>query len=265
MALLPSMQAILDAAVPVLSADPRFRALLLAGSAVTGGMDEWSDLDTIVVVDDDAWESVWGEHFAVVARFGSLLTAFRADHFNEPRLLICLYDGPLLHVDVKFVAARDLLPLRTPAEVYWSREPLVLVTEPSRASAFDVQWCADRLPGWVHYAGIKLGRGEHFEVLSTLDFLRTRVLGPLIAIEAGQPPRSVRRLEALDSPRLAELARTASVYDAASLAAAARASFTLAFSLLDGHPEVVRHSVAEARARAFLDEVSLRRGGAENQ
>lgn len=256
MALLPAMQAFLDTAVPVLAADRRFEALLLAGSAVTGGMDEWSDLDTVVVVDDSAWEALWDEHFAVVAKLGSLLVAFRADHFGEPRLLICLYDAPLLHVDVKFVAARDLLPLRTPAEVFWSREPLALVTEPPRGAPFDVQWCADRLPGWVHYAAIKLGRGEHFEVLSTLDFLRTRVLGPLIALEAGQPPRSVRRLEALDSPRLAALARTASAYDPASLAEAARAAFALAFSLLDGHPEVVRHRVAEARVLAFLHEVA---------
>ena len=102
----------------------------------------------------------------MVARLGSLLVAFRADHFREPRLLICLYDTPLLHVDVKFVAARDLLPLRTPAVVHWSREPLVLVTEPVKASAFDVQWCADRLPGWVHFPAIKLGRGELFEVLA---------------------------------------------------------------------------------------------------
>jgi hypothetical protein len=249
------MRTFLDTAVPVLAADRRFRALLLAGSAVTGGMDEWSDLDTVVVVEDAAWESLWDEHFAVVARLGTLLVAFRADHFGEPRLLICLYDDPLLHVDVKFVAARDLLPLKTPAEVCWSREPLSLVHEPSRPSAFDVQWCADRLPGWVHYAAIKLGRGELFELSSTLDFLRNRVLGPLVAIEAGRAPRGVRRLDAIGGPRLAELGRTVSPYDRAALAEAARAAFSLASSLLDGHPDVARHRHAEARVLAFLDEV----------
>ena len=68
----------------------------------------------------------------------------------------------------------------------------------------------------------------------------------------------MRRLEALDSPRAGDLALTASVYDRASLVAAARASFRLAFSLLDGHPEVVRHRIAESRVLAFLDEVTHR-------
>ncbi len=258
MALQPSMQAFLDHAVPVLEADPRFRALLIAGSAVTGGMDEWSDLDTIVVVEDPASEALWAEHFAVVAQLGKLLVAFRGDHVGEPRLLICLYDAPVLHVDIKFVAARDLLPLRAPAEVRWSREPLALVVQ-LVAARFDVQWCADRLPGWVHYAAIKLGRGELFELASTLDFLRTRVLGPLIALEAGEAPRSVRRLEALDSPRLPELARALSAYDRTSLAEAARRAFALAFSLPDGHPHVVRHIAAEATLLAYFEAVAAGR------
>lgn len=160
---------------------------------------------------------------------------------------------------MEFVAARDLFPLRTPTEVYWSREPMAPDHEPPRPVAFDVQWCADRLPGWVHYAAIKLGRGELFELASSLDFLRTRVLGPLVAIEAGRSPRGVRRLEDVGGTRIVELGRTLAPHDRASLAEAARASFALAFSLLDGHAEVVRHRAAEARVLAFLDEVRLAR------
>jgi hypothetical protein len=39
---------------------------------------------------------------------GPLLSAFTGDHVGEPRLLICLYGPPLLHVDLKFVTPADL-------------------------------------------------------------------------------------------------------------------------------------------------------------
>ncbi|MDP2314006.1 MAG: hypothetical protein Q8P41_13950 [Pseudomonadota bacterium] len=248
-------QTFLADAVPALAADPRIRALLLGGSAVTGGMDHWSDLDTIVVVADDAAESLCAEHPAVVARLGPLLTAFRGTHLGEPRLLLCLYDTPLLNVEVKFMAERELATLTTPATVYWSRGPAPTLPSPVAPKAFDVQWCADRVPLWPHYIGRRLGRGELFEVAASLDFLRTRVLAPLVALEAGTPPRGVRRIEETGSPRLAALARTLAPYEPAALGAAALAAFELAYSLLDGHPELVRHVAAEERAMGFLREV----------
>ena len=33
-----------------------------------------------------------------------LLAAFTGEHVGEPRLLICLYRSPLLHVDLKYVS-----------------------------------------------------------------------------------------------------------------------------------------------------------------
>ncbi len=243
-------------AVPALDRDHRFRALLLAGSAATGGMDRWSDLDTILVVEDGALAAVWDEHMEVLGRLGPLLTAFGADHIAEARLLLCLYDAPLLQVDVKLVAESDVAALTMPAIVHWSRGPAPALPRPAPPRAFDVQWCADRLAAWSHYLAIRLGRGELFEVANSLDFLRVRVLAPLIALEAGATPRGLRRLEDLDSPRLAALARTLAPYDRAALAEAARAAMALAMSLLDGHPEIRRQAVAEATATAFLAEVT---------
>jgi hypothetical protein len=174
---------------------------------------------------------------------------------GEPRVLICLYDNPLLHVDVKFMAHEDAATLHYPAEVLWSRGVPPSLPGPGPAPAFDVQWCANRLSTWAHYIGVKIARGELFEAVHSLDFLRTRVLAPLIAIETGVEPRALRRLEETRSPRLESLARTVCGYDRSALLAATKEAFELAWSLLDGHTNVQRNHLAERRTMAFLDEI----------
>lgn len=213
----------------------------------------WSDMDLVVLVEDCAERSFVEEHFAIVERLGTLLTAFRADHFGEPRLLICLYDEPLLHVDVKFMAFKDAQSLRYPAEVVWARreEPEL----PGAASPMppDPQWFADRLPGWAHYMGVKLGRGELFEAMNSLEFLRSRFLAPMISIEAASTPRGFRRLEELSSSRLPQLALTYCAYNRGEILRAAEVGYALAQSLLDSvGSDVERHAHAESRALSFL-------------
>ncbi len=257
----PTHRAFFDRALAVLQADPRVRAVLVSGSAVTGGMDEWSDLDLVVLVADEAERALWDEHVAIVGRLGPLLSAFRADHFGEPRLLICLYDAPLLHVDVKFMAWKDAPTLTYPTAVAWSRDgaaPELPPPAPAGPPRLDVQWCADRLPGWAHYLAVKIGRGELYEAVDSLDFLRRRVLAPLLALEAGVAPRALRRLEETRSPRLDALARTVCAYDAAALKAAAREGVTLGYALLDAvGPDVRRNRETERKTLQFLEELAV--------
>src|SRR5262245_15902159 len=84
--------------------------LLAGGSFVTGGLDEFSDLDLVLVVDPPAWEAVLAERAAFAADCGPLLAAFTGEHVGEPRLLICLYGPPPVHVDLKFVLPDDSRP-----------------------------------------------------------------------------------------------------------------------------------------------------------
>jgi predicted nucleotidyltransferase len=253
-------QSFLDSALPVLQSDPRIEAVVVSGSAVTGGMDAWSDLDLIVFVDDASEAAVAADHFDIAGRIGPLLCAFRGDHVGEPRLLICLYDPPLLHVDLKFMALKDAPTLHYATEVIWARAmPPQLAEAASEPSSFDIQWCADRLPGWAHYVGVKIARGELFEALNSLDFLRWRVLGPLIAVEAGSRPRAVRKLEDTKSARLKSLERTTCAYDRDAIKAAAREAFDLAWSLLDSVGiDIIRNEPAEARVTRFLQELKAR-------
>ncbi len=47
---------------------------------------------------------------AYAKRLGHFLSGFTGEHVGEPRVLICLYDNPLLHVDIKFLTLEELHP-----------------------------------------------------------------------------------------------------------------------------------------------------------
>ena len=110
----PDHAAFLRRAMDVLRADSRFVGLAVGGSYLDGTMDEWSDLDLVIAVEPDAFEQVMLDRREIASRMGTVLTSFTGEHVREPRLLICLYGDPLLHVDLKFVRLPDLLRLAGP-------------------------------------------------------------------------------------------------------------------------------------------------------
>ena len=106
---------------------------------------------------------------------------------------------------------------------------------------------------WLHYGATKLHRGELFEAISTLDFFRGMVLGPLLQREAGLPPRGVRRIE--DIPGAASrLARTIAGPDRMSVRVALECAAALYVELRQAAPppRPVAHM-----PRALLDFIDL--------
>jgi hypothetical protein len=142
---------------------------------------------------------------AIAESLGDFLSGFTGEHVGEPRLLICLYDNPLLHVDLKFVTLDEFkVRVETPFILLDKNGLLQQAIQDSEAQFPypDYQWIEDRFWTWVHYALLKIGRGEYLEALDFLGFLRMVVLGPLLHIKNGNLPRGVRKvemeLEALD-------------------------------------------------------------------
>src|SRR5262245_13715395 len=185
--------------------DPRFEALLGTGSLAYGGFDEHSDLDFVVVVRAGDYASAMAGRQAFAARLGSLLAAFSGEHVGEPRLLICLFGPPLLHVDLKFITPDDLGTLSERPVVLWARDDGELerrmagMTVSGRGR--DAQWYEDRAWVWLHYVATKLLRGEHFEAIGGLDFFRDQVLGAMLQRNAGRQPRGVRRVEDVEGAK----------------------------------------------------------------
>jgi hypothetical protein len=130
--------------------------------------------------------------------FGQLLSGFTGEHVGEPRVLICLYDNPLLHVDIKFLTLEEFHQrIETPHILLDKNGQLKSVLEKTEAKFPypDYQWIEDRFWTWVHYGLLKIGRGEYVEAFDFLGFLRMVVFGPLLHIKNGKLPRAVRRVE----------------------------------------------------------------------
>src|SRR5690606_4243979 len=143
------------------------------------------------------------------------------EHVGEPRLLICLYDNPLLHVDLKFVTLEEFhLRIETPTILFDRNGLLEKAINDSQAEFPypDYQWIEDRFWTWIHYALLKIGRGEYFEAYDFMGFLRMVVLGPLLHIKNGNLPRGVRKIESqIEREDLEKLKHTLPAYSKQSL------------------------------------------------
>jgi hypothetical protein len=255
--------AFLRSAVARLSEDPRLVGLAAGGSYLTRTMDEFSDLDLVIAVEPDANSSVQDDRQGIARRLGPVLAAFTGEHVGEPRVLICLYGPPLLHVDLKFVSLPELAQRVEDPAVLWEREGRLTRALAAGAARFpepDLQWIEDRFWVWVHYGAAKIGRGELFEACDFLAFLRAQVLGPLALKLRGARPSGVRRLELLGPTLAEEMRSTLAAHDARSCALALGSAAEMYRRLrraLAAAPLTLR-TEAEHAAMAYLGEISAR-------
>lgn len=181
----------------ILSADPSVIGLTVGGSWITSELDEFSDLDLILVTK----EKISGNKELMITyakRLGKFLSGFTGEHVGEPRVLICLFDDPLLHVDIKFLTLDEFRQrVETPVILLDKNDQLrkVLSETESRFPYPDYQWIEDRFWTWVHYILLKIGRGEYVEAFDCFGLLRAVVFGPLLHIKNSNLPKGVRKVE----------------------------------------------------------------------
>ncbi len=229
-------------------------------------MDEYSDVDFVFVCHDKDQPRLLRDAPAFAACLGPLLTCFTGEHVGEPRLLIALFGPPLLHVDLKWVAERDLDVRVENGRVLWQREG-ALDRALGRAEAVwprpDPQWIEDRFWVWIHYGAAKAGRGEALECVDMLAALRGLVLGPLITEARGHRAAGVRRLERIAPDLLPELHATIGDGTPAGCVAAMEAAVALYQRLRDegSHAGLVRRTTAEQAAVDYLAAVKARISG----
>lgn len=220
--------------------DPRFTALLAGGSYIHGGFDQYSDLDFVIVCDDEKYDEVMTSRLLFAQRIGGLLSAFTGEHVGEPRLLICLYGPELLHVDLKFVTSADLDRRVERPAVLFARDPDGLKTRLDAAAISwpesSPEWFERRAWIWLHYGATKLARGELFEAIGILGFFREQVLGPMLHRRTGLPQRGVRRIERMAKQTSEQLAATVPAYEEASVRAALLAAIALYVDLREDEP-----------------------------
>ena len=198
----------------------RIHAVCIAGSYLSDEIDEFSDLDFLIIVDDDSTFK-FSDMVDFAESFGHLLAKFTGDHVGEDRLLICLYETPFLHVDFKFIKLNDFYDRIENPQIIYSKNSLlddILLNSQPNWPYPNFQWIEDRFWVWIHYASTKLGRGEFFEAIELISFLRNTVLGPFLHIKYDTKPRGVRKLEfILDKDDLDKLVDTLPLFDFESI------------------------------------------------
>lgn len=249
----------LENAVRVLRQDERIAGIAVAGSLAEGGADEFSDVDLVVAVEAEFHDAILNERQPIAAALGRLVASFTGEHVGEPRLLVCLYDNPTLHVDLKFVALPDAVPVVDTPVVVWARDERLEAVLRQRKGAYpppDRQWIEDRFWVWIHYLAGKIARGELFEALEGLSFLRVTVLAPLGLACLGMPTSGVRRLEE-KAPELAEaLTATLAGHDKKSLWNALEAAIALYRRSYDENTDEIERRVgAEKTAMRTIEDL----------
>lgn len=206
--------------VESLKLDHSVIGLAVTGSWIRNELDEYSDLDLILVTKNKI-SGDKNKMLEYAGSFGQLLNGFTGEHVGEPRVLICLYDNPLLHVDIKFLTLDEfkqrienpVILLDTDNQL----QQIIAHTEPTFPYP-DYQWIEDRFWIWIHYALLKIGRGELLETVDFLAYLRTTVFGPLLHIQNKRLPRGVRKAEMQFAKEdLGKIIGTIPVYSSASL------------------------------------------------
>jgi hypothetical protein len=253
-----------ERAKKLLENDNSILGLAVAGSWLTHEVDEFSDLDLILVTK----EKIGGDRAKMLdfaRRLGNLLSGFTGEHVGEPRVLICLYDNPLLHVDLKFVTLEEFqVRIETPAILLDTDGQLQNALSRSEAKFPypDYQWIEDRFWTWVHYALLKIGRGEYLEAVDFFGFLRMVVLGPLLHIQNGNLPRGVRKVETqLKFEDYEALKQTIPVYERQSLLDSLRNSVALYRKLrtLLFDDQIDLKADAEQKVMEYFDEIERRK------
>lgn len=209
-----------DKAVAVVKNDAAVIGLAAGGSWITNEMDEYSDLDLILVTKN----KISGDKETMLnyaGKLGELISGFTGDHVGEPRLLVCLFDNPLLHVDIKFLTLPEFYERVEDPVILFERDGQlsdVIKTTKAHWPQPDLQWMEDRFWTWVHYIASKAARGEYFECIDGIGFIRAQVLAPLLQIKSKTTVRRLRKVEKkLNLPDLEDLKITIPQYNKASI------------------------------------------------
>jgi hypothetical protein len=234
-------------------ADPDVVGMAATGSFATGDADEVSDVDLRLYVRPGVVEAVVARVPELAAACGRVVALFAADHLGIPTLTIVLYDD-LVHVDFDVVSVDRAAEHNDglPAVVLWEREAIsaALPGTYQRDVVSDLRWMETRIWTWSWYVQSKVLRGELYEALDGLQYVRDRVLFRLLAFGRGDRPAGGRRAEAVVGDHAAAFARTVpNALDRVAVQGALRAEIDLYRLLAD--PLMADHGVDpnhEARA-----------------
>ena len=221
-------------------------AMAVAGSFAVGNADELSDVDLRFYVAETAVDRTVRAIPALAASCGTVMASFNGERVGAPALTIVLYDD-LVHVDFDVLSSAAAAEHNAglPVLVLWDRDGVSarLPGDDRTDVAGDLRWIEDRMWTWCWYIQSKILRGELYEALDGLQYVRDRVLFRLLAFERGTRPAGARRVEAaLGDRREAFSGTITSADDPAAVLSALRAEIGLYLEL--SAPLLAEHGVS---------------------
>lgn len=249
-------ESLLKKIIKTLSQDERIMAIGASGSYASDTMDEYSDLDLVVAIEPEHFSEVMAQRANIIDRVEGKISDFTGEHVGEPRLVIALFQPNLLHVDFKFVALPDTAERVDDVKVLWQRGTCLSSIYASSEPCYpqpNPQWIEDRFWTWLHYGAAKIARGEYFEALEFLSFLRTTVLSPLALKQNDLTPSGVRTIE-MRLPEFAdELKGTVALPEKNSLVTAFQVSVSI-YIRLRASESVVINEQAQKHAMDYFEQ-----------
>ena len=250
-----AQEARLNAIVSALSSDPRFIAISASGSFASNQLDRYSDLDLTLVIEPDAYEEVMASRFHILENIDGITACFTGEHVGEPRLVISIFSPDAIHVDFKFASLDDAAVRVDDPVIVWERDTRYRGRLDASTASYpypEPQWLEDRIWIWVHYAATKIARGEYFESLDFLSFIRNTVLGPIAQRKNGLTPTGESKLEERLPEFAVELKGTVAGTDRQSLTEALRKCIEIYEDLI-ANESVERNEDVRTLCSSYVD------------
>ncbi|WP_418114876.1 aminoglycoside 6-adenylyltransferase [Vibrio scophthalmi] len=252
-----SHQVLLQQIIDVFSQDPRVCGIGASGSYASDSMDQYSDLDLVIAIEPESFTEVMAHRFELIQLVEGNVAAFTGEHVGEPRLIISLFEPNAVHVDFKFVSLPDAAIRVDDTKVLWEREgALTDVFSKSKPQypCPELQWVEDRFWIWVHYAATKIARGEYFETLEFISFLRQNVLSPLALQQAGLTPSGVRTIEKRLPEFAQQLSKTVALPERQSLIKAMTQCIKIYLELRSQQEVVLNQQAQQVCTNYFIEQ-----------
>jgi hypothetical protein len=253
---LPLHRAHLEAACRAASERHGIVGMVIGGSFASGQADEYSDLDLQLVLEREEAEGLAGQLRDIADAAGPVVAAFTAEHVGLPNMLIVLYED-LIHADFEPVPLTQLGERNAGLSsfILWDRDGSISSTLPvgrkHEDPAGELGWFEARMWTWSWYIQTKLLRGELYEVLDGLQYVRNNVLFSLLARHRGELASGARRVEQRLGPWADRFTATVPALTQPSMLTALRETMRLYVDMAD--PLLEQHDVDRAdRARAVV-------------
>lgn len=220
--------------------------------------NKYSNLDFTVTINPDDIASVMQNRFEIIAAITGNIAAFTGEHVGELRLIIALFEPHTIHVDLKFADLTHAGQRVDDTKVLW--ENASQLTDVLNKTAYqypqpDPQWIEDRFWIWSHYAATKIARGEYFETLEFISFIRQNVLSPLALKQSDLTPSGVRKIESRLPDFAAELQKTVVMPEKDALIIAVEQCIKLYLSLRENEVIEVNDKAQEVCLNYFKTEL----------